>query len=170
MTGATQAGALQETARPDAATSAPLGPLDPAVAACAPPDGGRPWTETGRVDDDGHVYVSLEHADAGASADFSLAAVMLTGGRCEGEVISGPGAPAISRMRIANDTAWASLVDQSFNWHVAQSGGALPFADILRAAYGSLAECAPGQDAGTCAPTWLAVRLRRAGVDVGASR
>ncbi len=170
VTAASPTDAPQANSRVNTATPASVGPLDPAVAACAPPDGGRPWTETGRADDGDYVYVFLEHADAGASADFSSAAVMLADGQCEGDVVSGPGEEAISTMRIPSDDVWASLVDQSFSWHVTQSGGVGPFADILRAAYGGLTECAPGQDSETCAPMWLSERLRRAGVTVGLPR
>lgn len=167
----TLAAPAPETSAPRARDAPAAGPLDPAVAACAPPDGGRPWTETGRADDDGHVYVFLEHADAGASADFSLAAVMLADGRCEGEIVSGPGAPTVSRMRIPGDGVWASLVDKSFAWHVAESGGVEPFATVLKNAYGgTLSECAPGADGEACAPAWLSERLERAGVAVAPSR
>lgn len=147
---------------------ASIAPLGPAVAACAPPDGGRPWAETGRADDEGYVYVFLEHADAGASADFSLAVVMLVDGRCEGEIVSGPGAPAFSKMRIPKDDGlWPSLVDKSFAWHVAESGGTERFAAILRRSYGGrLVECEPLQDPATCALPWVADRLRDAGIAV----
>lgn len=145
----------------------PVEPLSPEVAACAPPATGAPWAEVARADDGGNMYVLLEHADAGASTDFSLAVVLLAEGGCEHEVVSGPGAGASSAMRRPSDEVWDELVDGSFTWHVNQSGGVEAFADVQRRAHGgTLAECAPGADPDTCVPTWLALRFRRAGVDV----
>lgn len=119
------------------------------------------------MEDDGSTYVFLEHADAGPSATFDSAVVLLAEGGCEYEIVSGPGSDSPSTMRRPSDGAWDELVDGSFTWHVNQSGGVEAFADVQRQAHGgALAECASGDVPDTCVPTWLALRFRRAGVEV----
>ena len=165
----TRPGAALQTPAATSADISPVEPLAPDVAMCAPPASGVPWAEVARLDDDGNTYVLLEHADAGASASFDSAVVLLAEGGCEYEIVSGPGSGARSEMRRPSDDAWDELVDGSFTWHVAQSGGVEAFADVQRRAHGgTFAECAPGEER-ACVPTWLALRFRRAGVDVASA-
>lgn len=153
------------------AATAASPPLSETVALCAPPDGGRPWAETGRVTDGGDTYVMLEHVDAGRSVDPEYGLVRLAEGGCEHQTVNYDDLGANSTMRRPGGRAWEDLVDQNFAWHAVQSGSAAAYADAVRAAHGGeLVECSPGEARGSCVPTWRARPFAQAGIEVGVPR
>lgn len=145
----------------------PDGPLSPDLVACAPTPVGSPWTETGRASDGGDTVVLVEPGDAGRSAEWDPAVLRLSGDACEGYIVYETDSGSDSGVRPPGEAAWEELVDESFAWHVRQSGGVEAYADIQRAYTGrALAECPPDDDLGPCLHAWLASRFRRAGVEV----
>ena len=137
------------------------------LAACAPPPVGSPWTETGRASDGADTVVLLEPGGAGRSPEWDPAVLRISGDTCTGYVVFETDSGSDSSVRPPSEAAWDELVDESFAWHVAQSGGVEAYADIQRAYVGgALVECPPDDDLGPCLQSWLAQRFRTAGVEV----
>lgn len=156
---------LQTTATQPAAKAQPQASLTAGVAHCAPPDGGAPWVETGRVADQNRTYVMLAHRDDPTWLEGAL--VLLAEGGCQSEVLGHDASAAVgSGMPRLDDAAYARLVDQDFQWRVDRSGGVAELARALvEGDSDHIQECGPGEYAG-CVPTWFAVRMRARGVRV----
>lgn len=163
---------------PDASHSGEQAPAAPAetggtlpadLAACALPTTGSPWVETGRADDAGATYVMLESSESGAAAEFSPAVARLSGGACESYLMYATDGSSDTDVAPPSTDAMNRMLDGSFAWHVAQSGSAQAYADVQREFNGGvLNECPPDEDLGPCIGSWLALRFRGAGVEVGA--
>lgn len=136
---------------------------------CLPPTYAGPWVETGRATDGNATYVMVEPSDEGATAGFNPVVARLADGACESYLMYVTDAGSDTDVAPPSLDAMNQMLDGSFAWHVAQSGGAQAYADVQREFNGGvLNECSPDDDIGPCIATWIALRLRESGVEVGA--
>lgn len=135
---------------------------------CLPASVDGEWVETGRTADAGATYLMLEPAGDGADPIFNPVVARLAGGTCESYLMWVTDGGSDTDMVPPGRDAMNRLLDGSFAWHAAQSGGVEAYADIQREYNGGvLNECPPDEDLGACILTWMAERFRAAGVEVG---
>lgn len=147
-------------------------PLPSHIAACAPPERGTPWTETGRTHSPDNVeYVLIEPVGAARTTEFDPVVLRMGEAACVASRVEPMyGGVLDGGFDTLDYQTWSSLRDQSFAWHVGKVGSARAFADLYRAEMGpNLTDCPSGQDTGTCLQTWRAQQFRDRGIEVARS-